>query len=115
KRAKQRIGGFLMTTATAQPTHSHRASFARIPAVVRLQFAVRYSFIWLPMFIFVLAWAIGIAIGFFIDSQMPDRIAVQEPINSTGASQATIWYLAFMAAYTASHTFPFSLALSYSR
>ncbi|HJF13791.1 MAG TPA: hypothetical protein K8V32_03165 [Enteractinococcus helveticum] len=104
-----------MTTTTAQPANSHRSSFARVPAAFRLQFAVPYSFIWLPMFIFVLAWALGAGIGFFIDSQMPDRIAAQEPLNSTGASQATIWYLAFMAAYTASHTFPFSLALSYSR
>ncbi|GAA4107545.1 hypothetical protein [Enteractinococcus coprophilus] len=104
-----------MTTTTPQPTLPHRSSFARVPAVFRLQFAVRYSFIWLPMFIFALAWVLGIGIGFFIDSQMPDRIPAEDPIFSTGAAQATIWYLAFMAAYTASHTFPFSLALSYSR
>lgn len=105
-----------MTTATiTQPSLPHRSSFARVPAVFRLQFAVRYSFIWLPMFIFALAWVLGIGIGLFIDSQMPDRIPAEDPIFSTGASQATIWYLAFMAAYTASHTFPFSLALSYSR
>lgn len=104
-----------MTSATIQPTNATRSSFARVPAVFRLQFAVRYSFIWLPMGIFVLAWLLGIGIGFLIDSQMPDRIPVEDPIHSTSAAQATIWYLAFMAAYTASHTFPFSVALSYSR
>lgn len=104
-----------MTTATQTSNAPHRSSFARVPAAFRLQFAVPYSFIWLPMFIFMLAWALGIGIGFFIDAQMPDRVASQEPLHSTGASQATIWYLAFMAAYSASHTFPFSLALSYSR
>ena len=104
-----------MTTTTAQSLQPHRSSFARVPAAFRLQFAVPYSFIWLPMFIFALAWGLGIGIGFFIDSQMPDRIPAEDPIFSTGAAQATIWYLAFMAGYTASHTFPFSLALSYSR
>lgn len=104
-----------MTTATAQPTNAPRSSFARVPAAFRLQFAVPYSFIWLPMVIFVIAWAFGLGILFLVDSQMPERIAAQEPLHATGAAQATIWYLAFMAGYTASHTFPFSVALSYSR
>lgn len=104
-----------MTTTTMKSPHPQRSSFARVPAAFRLQFAVRYSFIWLPMIIFVLAWLFGLGIIALVDSQMPDRIPVQEPLNSTGAAQATIWYLAFMAAYAASHTFPFSVALSYSR
>ena len=104
-----------MTTTTAQPTLPHRSSFARVPAVFRLQFAVRYSFIWLPIAIFVIAWAFGYGVLFLVDSQFPDRIPAQEPLHATGAAQATIWYLAFMAGYTGSHTFPFSLALSYSR
>jgi len=104
-----------MTSITLQSPNTRRSSFARVPAVFRLQFAVRYSFIWLPIGIFVLAWAFGIGITLLVDSQVTDRIPAQEPIHATGAAQTTIWYLAFMAAYTASHTFPFSVALSYSR
>lgn len=104
-----------MTTATTPHRPVSRSSFARVPAAFRLQFAVPYSFIWLPLVIFVVAWAFGYGILTFIDTQLPDRIPAQQPLNATGAAQATIWYLAFMAAYTASHTFPFSLALSYSR
>ena len=104
-----------MTTTTLNSSHTKRSSFARVPAAFRLQFAVPWSFIWLPMAIFVIAWAFGYGTLILVDSQMPDRIAAEEPLNATGAAQATIWYLAFMAAYTASHTFPFSVALSYSR
>lgn len=104
------------STATMTSTETKRSSFARVPAAFRLQFAVPYAFIWLPMLIFLLAWGLGVAIMMLIDSQMGDRIpSVQESINATGSAQAVIWYLAFMAAYTASHTFPFSVALSYSR
>ena len=104
-----------MTSTTLQSPNTKRSSFARVPAAFRLQFAVPYSFIWLPLIIFALSWLFGLGIVVLIDSQMPDRIPEQEPLASTGAAQATIWYLAFMAAYTASHTFPFSVALSYSR
>ena len=104
-----------MTTTTLNAKNTRRSSFARVPAVFRLQFAVRYSFIWLPMAIFLLAWAFGYGVLILVDSQIPDRIPAQEPLHATGAAQTTIWYLAFMAAYTASHTFPFSVALSYSR
>lgn len=104
-----------MTTTTLNTARAKRSSFARIPAAFRLQFAVPWSFIWLPMTIFVIAWAFGYGILILVDSQIPDRVAAQEPLHATGAAQATIWYLAFMAAYTASHTFPFSVALSYSR
>lgn len=104
-----------MTTTTIETTQPKRSSFARVPAAFRLQFAVPWSFIWLPMFIFVLAWAFGYGVLALIDSQVPDRIPAQEPMSATGGAQATIWYLSFMAAYTASHTFPFSVALSYSR
>lgn len=104
-----------MTTTTTNSSTTKRSSFARVPAAFRLQFAVPYSFIWLPMAIFLIAWAFGYGILMLIDSQMPERIPVEEPLSATGAAQATIWYLAFMAAYTASHTFPFSVALSYSR
>ncbi|MDN6519520.1 MAG: hypothetical protein L0K46_00830 [Yaniella sp.] len=104
-----------MTTSTLHSTTTNRSSFARVPAAFRLQFAVPWSFIWLPIGIFLLAWVLGTGIGFLIDSQMADRIPAEEPLSAIGAAQAPIWYLAFMAAYTASHTFPFSVALSYSR
>lgn len=104
-----------MTTTTTHSENTQRSSFSRVPAAFRLQFAVPYSFIWLPMVIFVFAWGLGVAIMVLIDSQVADRVPAEDPISATGAAQATIWYLAFMAAYTASHTFPFSVALSYSR
>ena len=104
-----------MATTSTNLSKSNRSSFARVPAAFRLQFAVPWSFIWLPIGIFLLAWLFGYGIMALIDFQMPDRIPAEEPLNATGAPQATIWYLGFMAAYTASHTFPFSLALSYSR
>ncbi|GAA2026764.1 hypothetical protein GCM10009720_03070 [Yaniella flava] len=104
-----------MTTTTTHSPQTKRSSFARLPAAFRLQFAVPWTFIWLPMAIFVIAWGLGVGIMALIDSQMTERIPAEEPINATGSAQAVIWYLAFMAAYTASHTFPFSVALSYSR
>ncbi|NWN87385.1 MAG: hypothetical protein HLX51_02405 [Micrococcaceae bacterium] len=104
-----------MTTTTTHSPQTKRSSFARLPAAFRLQFAVPWTFIWLPIAIFVIAWAFGYGILALIDSQTPERIPAEDPLNATGAAQATIWYLAFMAAYTASHTFPFSVALSYSR
>lgn len=105
----------MTTTTTTTPTQTKRSSFARVPAAFRLQFAVRWTFIGLPMLIFVLAWGFGVGIMALVDSQVTDRIPAEDPINATGSAQAVIWYLAFMAAYTASHTFPFSVALSYSR
>src|SRR5690625_169643 len=104
-----------MTSMTVNSNTTRRSSFARVPAAFRLQFAVPYSFIWLPIIIFVLAWALTYGVLGLVDSQIPGRIPSEEPINATGGAQATIWYLGFMAAYTASHTFPFSVALGYSR
>src|SRR5699024_9757107 len=104
-----------MTSMTVNSTTTRRSSFARVPAAFRLQFAVPWSFIWLPMAIFVLAWALSYGVLGLVDSQIPGRVPAEEPISATGGSQATIWYLGFMAAYTASHTFPFSVSLSYSR
>src|SRR5699024_7936513 len=96
-------------------TTTRRSSFARVPAAFRLQFAVPYSFIWLPIIIFVLAWALTYGVLGLVDSQIPGRIPSEEPINATGGAKTTIWYLGFMAAYTASHTFPISLMLIYNR
>ncbi len=104
-----------MTTTTLHSTKTRRSSFARVPAAFRLQFAVPWLFIWVPIGIFLLVWALGTGIGFLVDSQIPDRLQAEEPVSAIGSAQAPIWYLAFMAAYTASHTFPFSVALSYSR
>lgn len=96
---------------TAEMTRETRSSYARIPAAFRLQFVVRSSLIWVPLMVFVGAWVIAIGIGYWIHA-LAD--GAPEPVY-TGASQAALWTLAFMGAYTASHTFPFSMALSYSR
>src|SRR5699024_618742 len=104
-----------MTSMTVNSTTTQRSSFARVPAAFRLQFAVPYSFIWLPIIIFVLAWALTYGVLRLVDFQVAGRIPYEYPIVGTWGAQATIWYLGFMADDTASHTFPFSVALSYSR
>lgn len=102
------------TPADARKSGSaSRSSYARIPAAFRLQFIVP-TIIWVPLLVFVAAWAIALGIGFWGDAMADDRIAAQDPIY-TGASQAALWCLLFMAAYSGTHNFPFSLALSYSR
>jgi len=87
-----------------------RSSFARVPAAFKLQFTVPSQMIWVPLSVFFLAWAVAIGIGLWIR-----HVAGEGAVIMTGASQATVWCLAFIAAYSASHTFPFSMALSYSR
>lgn len=86
---------------------------SRIPAAFRLQFTVPSQLIWVPLVVFLASWAIGTGIGVWIHLVTDaDAGAV---ITITGASQATIWTLGILAAYVCSHTFPFALALSYSR
>lgn len=97
-------------TLTSEP---RRSSFARVPAAFRLQFTVPANLVWVPLLVFFVAWAFGIGTLALIASQLPDRGG--EPLSAVGAAQATLWCLLFMAAYAASHTFPFSMALSYSR
>lgn len=93
---------------TSRPTPS---SFARIPASFRLQFSVPSVMIGVPTMVFLVSWAIGVAILAWIVAQFDPG----EPVYALGATQSTIWTLAFLAGYAASHSFPFSLALSYSR
>lgn len=92
-----------------------RSSFARVPAAFRLQFAVPGTMIGVPVLVFVAAWALALGIVVWVH-QVDDRGAdlAAEPIY-TGASQAALWCLVFMAAYSATHAFPFAMALSYSR
>lgn len=87
-------------------------SFARVPASFRLQFAVPTMLIGVPIMVFFIAWAVVIGIGASV-TLMADG-PLENPMY-TGAGQAALWCLGFMAAYAASHTFPFSLALSFSR
>lgn len=97
--------------STAQQTMETRSSYARIPAAFKLQFAVPSALVWVPLLVFAAAWVIAIIIGVWIDAVADggtDTIY-------TGAAQAPLWALAGTAAYAASHTFPFSMALSYSR
>ena len=92
-----------------------RSSLARVPSAFRLQFAVPGNMIGVPALVFVAAWAIALGIVFWIHHSVGRTAeAAAEPIY-TGASQATLWCLVFMAAYSATHAFPFSMALSYSR
>lgn len=92
-----------------------RSSFARVPAAFRLQFTVPSAMIGVPAMVFISAWVIALGIAFWIHfgtDRGPE--AAMEPMY-TGASQAALWCLAFMAAYSATHAFPFSMALSFSR
>ncbi len=100
-------------TATATPTVNTRGSFARLPAAFRLQFSVRGAMIGVPIIVFFGSWAIALGIGMWI--HFGANMTESDPPMYTGASQATLWTLGFMAAYAASHTFAFSMALSYSR
>ncbi|WGH81142.1 hypothetical protein QDX25_10180 [Auritidibacter ignavus] len=105
-----------MSAATVAPTETATVpranSFARVPAAFRLQFAVPTMLIGVPVMVFLIAWAIALGLGATIHVMADETI--EDPIY-TGAGQATLWSLGFMAAYAASHTFPFSLALSFSR
>lgn len=87
---------------------------ARIPAAFRLQFIVRSNLLIVPAAVFVLTWAVAIGIAFWIDAIADGRDAAEEPMYG-GASQAAVWTLGFMAAYTVTQTLPFALALSFSR
>lgn len=96
---------------TATVTKSN--AFARVPAAFRLHFAVPSMLIAVPALVFFVAWGIAVAIVAAIHAASADASA-DDP-TYTGAAQATLWCLGFMAAYSGSHTFPFSLALSFSR
>lgn len=110
-----RTGRTGVAASTPGRRPERRSSFARVPAAFRLQFAVPSTLIWVPLLVATLSWAIGVGILLMIDAQIDDRNPIEDPLIAPGAAQATIWCLAFMAAYAASHTFPFSMALSYSR
>ncbi|WP_120003563.1 hypothetical protein [Nesterenkonia muleiensis] len=97
--------------STAQQTVDARSSYARIPAAFKLQFTVPSMLIWVPLLVFAAAWVIAVGIGVWIHAVAGGQT---EPIY-TGAANAPLWTLVAMAAYAASHTFPFSMALSYSR
>lgn len=105
------IAGDFMTVPPAREQEAARSSFARVPSAFKLQFTVPSQMIGVPLLVFFGAWALSIGIGLWFRHTTD---GVGEPFY-TGASQATIWCLAFMAAYSASHAFPFSMALSYSR
>ncbi|GLB63884.1 hypothetical protein NCCP2495_17630 [Dietzia sp. NCCP-2495] len=87
---------------------------ARIPAAFRLHFIVPTNLILVPAMVFVLVWALSIEITLWIHAALGDRVAAEDPMYG-GASQAAVWTLAFLAAYTVTHTLPFAMALSYSR
>lgn len=97
-------------TPAAAPATAHRS---RILSAFRLQFIVR-QMVWVPLVVFVVSWLIALGIAVWLRSILDQGVNAGSPIY-TGASQAAIWTVAFMAAYAASHTFPFGLALSYSR
>ena len=86
----------------------------RIPAAFRLQFIVPTNLVIVPAMVFILVWAVSIGITAWIHATVDGRVAADEPMYG-GASQAAVWTLAFMAAYTVTQTLPFAMALSYSR
>lgn len=94
-----------------QENTATRSSFARIPAAFRLQFVLPAALVWIPLLILVSAWVITIIIAAWIDSL---GAGDGEPMY-TGAFQAPLWGLLFVAASSAASTFSFSMALSYSR
>lgn len=107
-----------MTAATLDSpavAHTRPTSWAtRIPAAFRLQFIVPTNLIIVPTAVFLLVWALSIAIMLGIHATIDGRIAAEQPMYG-GASQAAVWTLGFMAAFTVTQTLPFSKALSFSR
>lgn len=103
------------TESPVQPenqAYAPRSAFARVPSALRLQFQPAVTLITVPVMIFFGSWLIAVGIGLWIYHE--GSLTADEPFY-TGASQSTLWALVFLAAYSASHTFPFSMALSYSR
>lgn len=107
-----------MTSATfddptvARPRSTSWAT--RIPAAFRLQFIVPSNLLIVPAVVFLMVWAFSIGITLWIHATMDGRIAAEQPMYG-GASQAAVWTLGFMAAYTVTQTLPFAMALSFSR
>lgn len=99
------------TGAGSTPTTSWAS---RIPAAFRLQFIVPSNFVIVPAVVFVLVWAVAIGISLWVHELADGRVPAEEPMYG-GASQATVWTLGFMAAYTVTQTLPFAMALSFSR
>lgn len=88
-------------------------SFSRVPGAFKLQFSSPVALVWVPLMVFVGSWAVAVGIGVWM--RQLDDVPAGDPIYTVGVTQSVMWCLAFMAAYTASHTFAFSAALSYSR
>lgn len=98
-------------SSVMEPT-VHRSSFARVPAAFRLHLVNR-QLIRVPLVVFLLAWLLSMGIGAWT-RHLDSGPGAGEPVH-TGAAMAALWAIAFMAAYSGSHTFPFALALSFSR
>lgn len=104
-----------MTVSGPQVAQPRTTSWAtRIPAAFRLQFIVPSNLIVVPVVVFLLVWAVAIGITLWIHATIDGRIAAEQPMYG-GASQAAVWTLGFMAAYTVTQTLPFAMALSFSR
>lgn len=99
-----------MSTATLTPV----SMSARIGAAFRLHFTVPNAYIYVPLMVFLGSTALSYGIGLWLYRGVDGGSSALEPAFS-GAGQATIWTLGFMAAYSVSHTLPFSMALSFSR
>lgn len=106
----------MSATTTAGPAAGTApATWAsRIPAAFRLQFVVSSNFLFVPTVVFVLVWAIAIGVTLWVHELADGRVPAEEPMYG-GASQAAVWTLGFMAAYTVTQTLPFAMALSFSR
>jgi len=101
-------------SAPALDQHRQATWATRIPSAFRLQFIVPTNLVMVPAVVFLLVWAVAIGITLWIHATVDGRIAAEEPMYG-GASQAAVWTLGFMAAYTVTQTLPFAMALSYSR
>ncbi|WP_010525838.1 hypothetical protein [Nesterenkonia sp. F] len=100
------------TTSSITQQAVHRSPYARVPAAFRLHLVNR-QIIWIPLIVFGGAWALSLGIGLWAQ-RLDGGPGPGDPVY-TGSGQAALWCLAFMAAYSGSHTFPFALALSFSR
>lgn len=106
----------MTTTAVNDPvgTVQHGGKANRIVAAFRLQFLVPNTFIVVPLLVFFGTWAAAVGVGALVHAIIDGRDAAAEPVYG-GVSQASLFVLLFMAAYTVTHTLPFAMALSFSR
>ena len=78
----------------------------RVLKVARMQFVNKYTFVWMPLIILSISFAMSLVIFALIP---------YDGAKYGGGSQAPIWYFFALGIMALSYTFPFSQAMSITR